>query len=110
MAIDILFGLVKEGNTEFARREVPAYLMRARCGISPSAIATSRHSGSKPSRQITMAQFFRAAYLRPFALIGLSIILGSVLYQLVHIKLYALAVLENIFRGRSVLNNDIRNY
>ena len=73
VAIDMLLGLVKDGITECAIRSVPSARMRSRLGISPSAMATSRYSGSQPSRQMTTAQVLGAAYCRPLASTGVDI-------------------------------------
>ena len=58
VAMDRLLGLVKDGITEWARRSVPVARMRFSVGIRPALIATSRYSGSQPSRQMAMAGTF----------------------------------------------------
>ena len=53
VTIDRLFGLVKLGTTQSARRSAPCSKVRVRYGIAPSAIACSMYAGSEPSMQTT---------------------------------------------------------
>ena len=64
---------MKEGITECASASVPSDRIRFKLGIKPSDIATSRYSGSHPSKQITTAQFEAGLYFRPFASTSISI-------------------------------------
>ena len=53
VTIDRLFGLVNDGTTQSAVRQVPVSRSPARNGARPVAIAWLMYSGSQPSTQTT---------------------------------------------------------
>jgi hypothetical protein len=48
-------------------RSVPVSRIIFKFGINPSSIATSKYSGSQPSRQIAIAHLFGIEYVRSLA-------------------------------------------